>query len=167
MLLTVPTKTSQQGFALVEVLLCVGLSTVLIVAIVALGLSSVRAGVATRANLEAGRTVQREVERLKLLRDTSLDWSTFVASVASCIDRQNNLTDGCHLTGSGDPYSVAAGPGDAPYSVKYSFGVTGPTDSTLVATDSYAKVVIRSWWKVGDKDKSFTSETILSNWRAK
>lgn len=156
------------GYVLVEVLLAFCLALIIIVGMVSLGIATVKAATSTSALAEGGKLTQREIDRLRLLRDRSANWPGFVTFVRNCIDTEANLFDGCYLEQNllgGNPYTVVSGPGLGNFGTRYSFGVTDAAGNSLDATDRYAKVVVRVWWRIGDKDKSYLNETILSDWR--
>ena len=159
-----------KGFALVEVLLTLGISMLLVVGLVALGLFSLKSSVAARVNAEAGKTAQAELERLKLLRDAQAEWATFVQAVDGCADSAASETDGCHIQVlAGGTFAVQPGPGEAEtftnYKLNYSFGATNLTGGNLTATDTTALITQRTWWKIGDRPRSYIVQTILSDWR--
>ena len=157
MLRPATTKAKTQGFVLLEVLLAFGVSIIIISGMVALGVITVRATTSNKAYAEAGKIAQREVERLKLLRDTSTKWSAFTDEIESCTS-----TSVCHLSLSESSYTASTGTGKEgtdPSATTFSFYITSSSADMV-------KYVVTAKWTVGAAaEKTYTIAGALSNWR--
>ena len=148
-------KIKDKGYALVEVLLAFGVALIVITGMISLGVVTIRATTGNRAYAEAGKLAQRESERLKLLRDTSVDWQAFITAVGSC-------TSACHLQPSGSSYSVGSGlgvSGTGSSAVNYYFTVSDVSDTVI-------NYVVTTSWVIGNVNKEYMIEGVLSSWRS-
>lgn len=149
-------KKESKGFALLEILLAFGVASFIIVGMVSLGISSVRAITLNRAYSEAGKTAQREAERIELMRDTAANWGDFYSSLDSCVSPSR-----CHIGMSGSTFQAQSGSnsvtvGNDP--LIYYFTVTRPNVSRV-------DYVVSTTWTVGTVSKVYTIEGALSNWK--
>jgi|GEM_PF-4832399 Tfp pilus assembly protein PilV len=143
-----------KGYALVEILLAFGLSTVVVLAMVSLAVSTIRAGTTNRAYAEAGKMAQSQAERLKLLHDTTA-WPQFLASMTACtsghpcyIDRDLTIYTGTN--------SISMGY----FSITYFF------TTTAAATAQEFTYRVETSWAIADVPKTYRIEGLVSNWRA-
>lgn len=149
-------KFNQSGYAVLEIMLAFALVVVIITGMVSLGVSSVKAVTTNRANSAAGKVAQREVDRLKLLRDTSTDWEAFYNAVAA----GSACAAGCYINMS-SPISAAVGHGTSftgADTVTYSF-VTSSLGNNRI---SY---IVTTTWSIGAVAKSYKIEGVLTNWK--
>lgn len=148
------TKLKNRGFVLLEVILAFGVSLIIITGMIALGVSTVRATTSNKAYAEAGKIAQREVERLKLLRDTSASWAAFTSSVSGC-------GTSCHLSPSGSSYTVSTGAGTegtSPSTITYSFSTSLSSDGNEL------NYIVTTSWTVGTVVKNYVIAGALSDW---
>lgn len=166
------TSNKQKGYALLEILLALAIAVIIIVAMVSLGVSTVRAVSSNRYYAEAGRIAQRETDRLKLLRDSNI-WSgsgSFTEKISNG-DCVNTLTEikKCYLTISGSPSVLSVNSGENTINignistnlpVTYSFSI-----NELLSSPNKASYTVRVLWIIGGVSKSYKIEGILTDWR--
>lgn len=154
---SVQTSKHNGGYALLEILLAFAVAIVIIVGLIFLGASSVKAVTVNRASAEAGKIAQREVERLKLLRDTST-WTDFTNAVNSCSSPTN-----CYLSvvnGGVTVNSPAQGSeGVGSNSTVYYFNILSgkPADQIWY--------IVRTESTVGTYVKTYKIEGVLTKWK--
>lgn len=150
----VQTKNSR-GYALIEILLAFGISTVVMVAMVSLAVVTVRAATTNRAYAEAGKVAQSQAERLKLKRDIT-PWSTFLPLMRSCSGRH------CYVDSAGAVHTgLDAFAGTGPATVTYYF------TTTVAAADSkeFTYTVVATW-NISTIVKTYKIEGLLSDWKS-
>ncbi|MBU0649649.1 hypothetical protein KJ605_00130 [Patescibacteria group bacterium] len=151
------------GYALLEILLAVAVASVIITAMVSLGIAMVRGVTANRSFSEAGKLSQREADRLKLLRDIATDWDDFKSKVSGCSDSAASQTDGCHLEVSGGSLVKRNGPTTDPSSrISYSFGISPVFPGPTITRVDY---IVRAWWEVAGVQRNYVIEGAFTSWR--
>ncbi len=149
------TKVNKLGYALLEIMLAFGVAAVVITGMVSLGVSTTRAVVNNRAYSEAGKIAQREVDRLRVLRNISASWSAFVTAVSGC-------TTKCTINASGSPFTVTAGEnieGSGNNAIHYYFSANSPAPGDRVNYTVYTK------WAVGNTpERTYKIEGVLASW---
>ena len=94
---------TQSGYALLEIMLAFAVGAIIIIGMVSLGVVSARSLTASRASYEAGKIAQREVDRLKIMRDT-LPWSD---GTNGFFDKLKNCTTQCYIDTSKNPFDIS------------------------------------------------------------
>lgn len=148
----VQTKNSR-GYALIEILLAFGISTVVMVAMVSLAVVTVRAATTNKAYAEAGKVAQSQAERLKLKRDIT-PWSTFLPLMRSCSGRH------CYVDSAGAVHNGDALAGTGPSIVTYYF------TTTAAAGSKEFTYTVWTTWNVSTVVKTYKIEGLLSDWRS-
>ena len=74
-----------KGQTLVEALLATAVAITVIVALVGVGINSMRVANYSKNQAEATKLAREQLELLRNFRDTSASWSNFSTSVASCV----------------------------------------------------------------------------------
>lgn len=82
----------ESGLGLIEVIAALGISVIVLTAIVNLSLFTLRSSLSSKLQLEGTKIANREIELVRAFRD-STDWGTFVNLVGSCIE-----TAPCHIS---------------------------------------------------------------------
>jgi Tfp pilus assembly protein PilV len=154
-------NNNKSGYALLEILLAFAVATIIMTGMVSLGVSTVRAVTVNRAYSEAGKIAQREVDRLKLLRDTypaiptKTSWENFYDNVVVPCTTNCYVVTGAPFTKSSGTATVGTPPSAISYSFKFtSTGVTSP-----------AKYEVNTSWDVGAVTKYYKIEGVFTNWR--
>lgn len=167
-------KTVPNGFALVEVIAALGISALVITALISLSISTLRTSLDSKLLLEGTKIANREVELVRAYRDgyegtVPRTWEQFIDSVYLC----NNSNSPCSmsLVASHDP--VIDTPSyehqDTLEEITRSFTVTY-IDGNIIPVDTYPAVVrvsVSVRWTVGDQEKGSYIYTDLSNWRGR
>ncbi len=155
-------KNNKSGYALLEILLAFAVATIIITGMVSLGVSTVRAVTVNKAYSEAGKIAQREVDRLKLLRDTypatatRTSWENFYDEVISQCGTNCYVVTGATFTKAPGTYTV----GTAPSTVSYYFKFTS------ASVTSPAKYEVITTWSVGNPpEKTYKIEGVFTNWK--
>lgn len=158
----VKTNNNKSGYALLEILLAFAVASIIMTGMVSLGVSTVRAVTVNRAYSEAGKIAQREVDRLKLLRDTypaiptKTSWENFYDDVIT------QCTTNCYVVTTGAIFSKSPGTatiGTPPSAISYSFKFTS------AGVTSPAKYEVSTSWDVGSVTKYYKIEGAFTNWR--
>lgn len=147
---------NQSGYALLEIMLAFVVGAIIITGMVSLGVVSVRGLTASRVSSEAGKIAQREVDRLKIMRD-SLPWSD---GTNGFYDKLSGCTTSCFIDSMG-PFSVASGPSAenvGGFSITYWAKITLDGSNTV-------KYEVNTQWPLRGSVKSYKIEGILTNWR--
>lgn len=154
------TIKTQSGYALLEIMLAFAVGAIIITGIVSLGVVSVRGLTASRASSEAGKIAQREVDRLKIMRD-SLPWSNgtngFYDKLAVCTHR-------CYIDTSVNPFDIinnnAYTENIGGFSITYSIIAVPDTDE-----QKYINYTVDTTWELRGVTKHYKIEGALTNWR--
>lgn len=149
-------KNNKSGYALLEILLAFAVAAIIITGMVSLGVSTVRAVTVNRAYSEAGKIAQREVDRLKLLRDTTTDWTAFSTAAGECsVCYINATTNPFTVVKDGSKGSAGTGGNVTTYYFTTSNPVSGRINYTVIAT-----------WTVGSApEKTYKIEGVFTNWK--
>jgi|GEM_PF-3033033 len=76
---------NNRGQTLVEALLATAVAITVIVALVGVGINSMRVANYSKNQAEATKLAREQLELLRNLRDTSASWSNFSTSVVGCV----------------------------------------------------------------------------------
>ena len=147
---------TQSGYALLEIMLAFAVGAIIITGMVSLGVVSVRGLTASRANSEAGKIAQREVDRLKIMRD-SLPWSD---STNGFYDKFQNCITSCYIS-SMNPFTVTL---TSKTEIVGAFPITYWTKITTDGSDTI-KYEVNTQWSLRGSIKSYKIEGVLTNWR--
>lgn len=150
-------KNSQKGFALLEILLALSLSVIIVVSIVSLGIYTVRGLSDSRVYFEAGKIAQRELDRLKILREangwTREDGKGFYDLVRSC-------SSSCYIKVNAGALEVVNGVGvqsNLGSTISYYFQIREINDRSLNYT-------VFANWVIRGVPKTYKIEGRLTNW---
>ena len=83
-------KKAQKGFALVEVIAALGVSALVITALISLSISTLRTSLDSELLLEGTKIANREVELVRAYRDgyesedTPRSWENFISAIQNC-----------------------------------------------------------------------------------
>lgn len=165
-------KKFQKGFALVEVIAALGISALVITALISLSISTLRTSLDSQLLLEGTKVANREIELVRAYRDgvdattgEARSWEDFINEVRTC---HQNFLGPCSMDVINTvvlPYVSVAGEGAK--KITRSFIVTNLDGSAITDTPSVVRVSVSVTWKVGDKDKGSYIYTDLSNWRGR
>ncbi len=149
---------TQSGYALLEIMLAFAVGTVIITSMVSLGVVSVRGLTASRASSEAGKIAQREVDRLKIMRD-SLPWSD---GSSGFFDKLQNCTSQCYINTLANPFDIINNS-----SSTENVGGFPITYWTKVTTSgsNIIKYEVNTQWSLRGSIKSYKIEGVLTNWQ--
>ncbi len=157
----------QRGIALVEVIAALGVSALVITALISLAISTLRTSLDSKLLLEGTKLANREIEMVRAYRDRpDLSWEDYVAEMKNC-----TMATSCHMdktTG-----NLVSGPqtiGSGVEKIVVGFYITDPSredGAILDPTPQVVRVNVSVKWKIGDKDKGSYIYTDLSNWRSK
>ncbi len=146
---------NQYGYALLEIMLAFAVGAIIITGMVSLGMVSVRGLTASRASSEAGKIAQREVDRLKIMRE-SLPWSD---GTNGFYDKLSGCIDACYIDT--NTFNVT-------YDKKTeNFGGFPFTYWTKITPDGAdaIKYEVNTQWTLRGVIKGYKIEGILTNWR--
>jgi hypothetical protein len=163
----------QRGIALVEVIAALGVSALVITALVSLALSTLRTSLDSKLLLEGTKLANREVEMIRAYRDRSdVSWENFIQGLVA----SENCVKGafCHMDKQfGHPVMGEEIIGSGAEKITVGFYITDPSRDDGLILDPYisppqvVRVNVSVKWKIGDKDKGSYIYTDLSNWRGK
>jgi prepilin-type N-terminal cleavage/methylation domain-containing protein len=164
---------TQKGFALVEVIAALGISALVITALISLSISTLRTSLDSELLLEGTKVANREIELVRAYRDgvdaatgEARSWEDFISDIGGCYQPTPcsiDVDNGVIVGSSSDQGSGAK-------KVTRSFvASTTSGDSLLGITPipSVVRISVSVTWKVGDKDKGSYIYTDLSNWRGR
>ena len=144
---------NQKGIGLVEVIAALGISIIVITALVSLALFTMRSSLTSKLLLEASKTANKELESVRAYRDRSASWDGFLTDMAGCFGNLCNM----------DGLTVASGEGTIVIdneTITKSFTLTQESSEIV-------QVEIEVLWNVGGEQKSTHLYTHLTNWRDK
>jgi len=157
---------SQKGFTLVEVVAALGISALVITALISLSISTLRISLDSKLLLEGTKIANREAELVRAYRDKiDVSWEDFIDNVRACIP-----TSPCHIDTSGAPVNGEGSQGTGAEEVKWFFTATSVDNGEPIPSEEYPSIVrisVSAIWKVGDEQKGSYIYTDLSNWRMK
>ena len=165
-------KKTQKGFALVEVIAALGVSALVITALISLSISTLRTSLDSELLLEGTKIANREVELVRAYRDgyvsedTPRSWEDFINAVYAC-----TIDTPCHMdTAGGEPLQgYLTEPPTGAKAVTRSFTVTDIEGNTIDVANppSVVRISVSVTWTVGDQQKGSYIYTDLSNWRGR
>lgn len=163
---------TQKGFALVEVIAALGISALVITALISLSISTLRTSLDSELLLEGTKVANREIELVRAYRDgTKSDgearsWEDFISDIGGCYQPTPcsiDVDNGVIVGSSSDQGSGAK-------KLTRSFVATTTSGDPLLGVTpipSVVRISVSVTWKVGDKDKGSYIYTDLSNWRGR
>jgi len=163
--------TYQKGVALVEVIAALGVSALVITALVSLAISTLRTSLDSKLLLEGTKLANREIEMVRAYRDKpDVSWEDYIKTLA--LDNGCTVGSFCHMNKqTGYPASGSEIVGSGMERITIGFYITDPStaDGTIDITSPppVVRVNVSVTWKIGDKDKGSYIYTDLSNWRSK
>jgi Tfp pilus assembly protein PilV len=168
-------KKSQKGFALVEVVVALGVSALVITALVSLSISTLRTSLDSKLLLEGTKIANRQIELVRAYRDGYIDantprsWEAFIDDLHDCEAFNTGYLFSCHMGEDGSVNHDVGKKGSGAEEITYQFIMTNP-DGTPIDQTSIPPVVrisVSVTWKVGDQEKGSYIYTDLSNWRGR
>lgn len=149
-------NNKEKGMALVEVIVALGIATIVITSLVSLSISTMRSSLRSKLLLEGSKIANREIELVRAFRDGSDTWeSPGFLTILACtsINPCSMKTDGSGIT----------------------FAKTTEGTGTEVITRSFTaeqrgdviRISVSVVWKVGSDDHGAYIQTDLTNWRGR
>ena len=170
---------SKKGISLIEVIVALGITTIVITALLSMTIYSMRASQQTRLMLEATKDSNSMMETIRAFRDTGdVSWSDFITctttSATGCSQCQGNNTCTIAVKNDNTGYNVSAisVPADASISATADpyvyFSVTDPiSNATPTTSSTVVRITVTAKWRVGSSVKQTQIYTDLTNWRGK
>lgn len=165
-------KKFQKGFALVEVIAALGVSALVITALISLSISTLRTSLDSELLLEGTKIANREVELVRAYRDgyesedTPRSWENFISAIQNCYTNSSCSMD----TGGTGIIPTPSSEGTGAKQVTRSFVATQTNGDSLVGVSpqpSVVRISVSVTWTVGDQQKGSYIYTDLSNWRGR
>lgn len=166
-------KKFQKGFALVEVIAALGITALVITALISLSISTLRTSLDSELLLEGTKVANREIELVRAYRDgedistgEARSWKTFVEQVAGCLSTPCYM-DILNVEPVSGSYTDP--PSGGPKAITRQFIATNLNGDPIdpLNPPSVVRISVSVTWKVGDKDKGSYIYTDLSNWRGR
>lgn len=157
-------KRCELGIGLVEVVAALGISVIVLTALVSLSLFTLRSSLQSKLALEGQKLANRELELVRAYRDAAVSWENdFIQDILICTSSAR-----CHMETSGG-ISVQSGTsvinsGQADQ-ITTSFFVLHPDGSPLISGDSEVSVTVEVTWSIGGDPKHARLYTDLTNWK--
>ena len=165
---------SQKGFTLVEVVAALGISALVITALISLSISTLRISLDSKLLLEGTKIASRQIELVRAYRDGEVSsgiprgWRDFIDNLRDCSVFNNPLFS-CHMEDDGSLRGGVGYKGTGAEQIAYQFKMTDVQGVPLRPTDypDIVRISVSVTWKVGDEQKGSYIYTDLSNWRMK
>lgn len=167
---TINFKSFTRGIGLVEVIAALGISIVVITALVSLSLFTIRTSLRSRLTLKGAEIASKELELVRAFRDWNT-WANFVSAMQQCDDPTSSK---CSVSSSGGGFSVIVNPdvsdsdGVAVYfkAIDPIVGdITGDT-TAIETTDPVIRIAVTAEWNVAGP-RTTSVYTDLTNWQGK
>ncbi len=164
---------SQKGFTLVEVVAALGISALVITALISLSISTLRISLDSKLLLEGTKRASRQIELVRAYRDGEgssgipRGWRDFIDDLRDC--SVFNSPFSCHMEDDGSLRGGVGYKGTGAEQIAYQFKMTDVQGVPLEPTDypDIVRISVSVTWKVGDEQKGSYIYTDLSNWRMK
>jgi len=154
-------RINEKGIGLVEMVIALGVAIIVITAMVSLSVYTLRSSTQGEIMFEASKYANEYLERVRLTRDSSTSWSSFITTIQNCD------TSNCYYNSSGNVTTgQEAISGTSPQVTRY-FRVTNVSGGTVALTDTVVRVSVTVTWSIGGNQRSTYVYTDLSNWRRK
>ena len=155
-------KINQKGIGLIETLLALGVSIIIVTAMVSLAIFTVRASLQNKLLLTGTQLANQEIELVRAFRD-STSWEEFIDELDGTTGI-NCFTGDCYMTNTG-VLVVNAGEqlinGGTVEEISKKFRLTDINgDQTLI------RVAVTVGWQIGADAKYAHNYTELSGWRS-
>ncbi len=168
-------KKTQKGFALVEVIAALGVSALVITALISLSISTLRTSLDSELLLEGTKIANRQVELVRAYRDGYIDadtprsWEAFILSLQECQVFNSGPLFSCYMNEDGVLVHEVGKKGTGAKQINYQFIMTNPDGSTVDTSNipSVVRISVSVTWTVGDQQKGSYIYTDLSNWRGR
>lgn len=159
----------EQGIGLVEVIAALGLSIIILTALISLSLFTVRSSLQSKLMLEGTKLANRELELVRALRDNSTAWENgsngFLNQIAPCVAGNPCHMDSASLTAVAGSRIISPG---APEETEIFFIAYDPVDSSdLQLTDEEVRIAVTVRWTIAGEYKYARLYTDLTNWANK
>lgn len=167
-------KKSQKGFALVEVIAALGVSALVITALISLSISTLRTSLDSKLLLEGTKIANRQIELVRAYRDGYIDsetprsWEIFIDDLRNCTEMDSE-TSSCYMDEDGNFSTGLGRKGSGAEEIIYQFIMTNPDGTVIDPADipSVVRISVSVTWQVGDQEKGSYIYTDLSNWRGR
>ena len=163
-------KMNEKGIGIVEVIAALGISVIVLTALVALSLFTLRSSLHSKLLLEGTKLANREVELVRAHRDAVTEWENgtngFLDDVLPCVD----VANACHMNfaaGLGVDQTGADTAGSGAETITRYFIATRTDGSPLQAGDEEVRIAVVISWVVGEDTKYSRVYTDLTNWANK
>ena len=152
------TLREEKGIGLVEVIAALGISVIVITALVSLSLYTLRSSLQSKLQLEATKIANREVEMLRAFRDQNT-WTIFRTDTTSC-----EGGSACYVINAEGTFSVSSG------SIVEVIDGQNMTRSFTLKPDTddpqdIIEVTVTVTWQIGSQVKETNLYTQLTNWQ--
>ena len=165
----------QKGFALVEVIAAIGVSALVITALISLSMSTLRTSLNSKLLLEGTKIANRQIELVRAYRDgykdadTPRSWQEFISDLHDCEVFNGGESFSCYMNENGLVEHGVGEKGNGAEKISYQFIMTD-TDGTQIEpmeNPSIVRISVSVTWMVGDQQKGSYIYTDLSNWRGR
>lgn len=150
---------NQKGIGLVEVIAALGISVIVITALVSLSLYTLRSSLQSKLQLEATKLANRELEMLRAFRDQNT-WADFRSDLLTYTCE----TNACHVENTAGVFSVSSGSADEiidNQTITRSFMYTPDSEDP----NDIVEITVTVTWVVGADTKETNLYTHLTNWQ--
>lgn len=152
---------SKQAFALIEVILAMGIGIVVLAGAVSLSTRNVSVATNNAIQQEASKVLSQQVDLIRSYRDSFLTWDAFVSAISGC-------TSACYISSSVTTINVNSGNGTSTLGTQvfqYGFIITNTAGGMLNTTDKIARVTATATWQYRGVSKSTETVFELTSWR--
>jgi len=152
----------EKGLGLVEVIVALGVSIIIITAMISLAIFTLKTTTQSKGLLESTRQANKQMERLRAYRDNyvaTYSWEDFYNLLMAAPNCSTSCSSGrvCYIDDSFEFQEVTdPSAGSIPTACFYATPVSG--------NSNVLNVVTVSPWKIGGETKSAYSYSRLSNW---
>lgn len=152
---------NQKGIGLVEVIAALGVTVVVITALVSLSVFTLRASLQSKLLLEGTKLASRETELVRAYRDKSISWQAFVDDMAGCFTA-------CSVDLTADSFLASPrveGAGLEAVTRQFKATTINGAAISVGSTTQVVRISVTASWNVGDDLKQTHVYTDLTNWR--
>lgn len=155
---------NQFGIGLVETIVALGVSVVIIVALVSLSLFVLRASLQSKLLLQSSELANEQVQLLKAYRDSE-GWTDFISALPGCTSSTR-----CYISIPGGTFTVASGDRvlnpNTPGQLNIGFFATDlDSGGNVLLTTQQVRISVVASWYLGSDIQSTYLYTDLTNWQ--
>ncbi len=152
-------KINQNGIGLVETILALGISVVVITALVSLAVYTLRSSQESKFLLEGSKLAAEQIELIRVVKDKQTFWDDYKTLLAICLGSSAK----CHVNTNNDGFDAGEeelGVSNLSKVTRYFYFVyPNSPDENIIRVTSVVT------WEVGPNTKSTTIVTDISNWK--